>query len=66
MEKECVESVASPTIENGSQDKSKLCISIKYNTALPSYVLKNISLSEETRLQDKCINTKLYTVVLYI
>ena len=63
-----LENISSPTVENGSQEKSKLCIDIKYNTALPTF-LENTSLSEEeTGLQDKsklCINTKLYTVVLY-
>ena len=43
MEKECVESVASPTEEIGLYGKSKFCIDIKYNTTALPDLLENIS-----------------------
>ena len=54
MEKECVESVASPTEEIGLHGKSKLSIDIKYNATLLPDLLENISSpTVENRSQDK-------------
>ena len=65
MEKEFVESVASPTEEIGLYGKSKLSIDIKYYTTTLPDLLENISSpTEENGSQDKsklCISIKYNT-----
>ena len=57
----------SPTAETGLQGKSKLCMDIKNNTALPDFS-ENLSPSEEeTGLQGKselCVNTIPYCLIV--
>ena len=45
--------VSLPTEEIALWDKSKLCIDIKYNIALPDVIEKISSPTEDTGLQDK-------------
>ena len=56
------ENLSSPEEETGLQGNSKLCINVKYNTAVPDFS----SSKEETELQRKsemCIDTKYNTTV---
>ena len=56
------ENLSSPEEDTGLQGNSKLCINVKYNTAVPDFS----SSKEETELQRKsemCIDTKYNTTV---
>lgn len=57
-----------PTAETGLCEKSKLCMDIKYNTAIPDFSENIFSPQEEAKSENKselCITTKLYIIVPY-
>ena len=57
------ENVSSPEEETGLQGNSKLCINVKYNTAVPDFSSSSKEETEVQRKSEMCNNTKYNTTI---